>query len=57
MLDAILERVVFRLGRLIQTFSTDIVQPAMITTPDASILDSAEFQGSSTVRTVETKDS
>jgi hypothetical protein len=53
MLDAVLESTVFRLRRLIQTFSTDIVEPAMITTADASVLDSAEFQGSPTVRTVE----
>src|SRR5262245_21423271 len=53
MLDALLESTVFRLGRLIQTCSTDIVEPTMITTPDASVLDPAEFQGSSTVRTVQ----
>jgi hypothetical protein len=54
MLYADLERVVFRLRRLIQTLTTYIIEPAMITTADASVLDPAEFQGSPTMRTVQT---
>jgi hypothetical protein len=56
MLDAILESSVFRFRRLIQTLPVYVVEPAMITTADASVLDSAKLQGSSAVRTVETQD-
>jgi hypothetical protein len=53
MLDAVLECAIFRFRRLIQTSPANIIEPAMITTPDPRILDSAEFQGSPTMRTVE----
>jgi hypothetical protein len=53
MLDAIFESTVFRLCRLFQTFSTYIIEPAMITTADAGVFDSAEFQGGPAMRTVE----
>jgi len=44
MLDAILESSVLRLRRLLQTFSADIVEPAMISTPKASVVDGAGSQ-------------
>jgi hypothetical protein len=56
MLDAVLERVIFRLRRLIQTLSTHIVEPTVIATPNAGIFDSAELQGSPAVRAMETQD-
>src|ERR1051325_4667207 len=55
--DAVLERTVFRLGRLIQTLPRTIVKPAMIAAPNPAIFDSAEFQRGPAVRTMKLQQS
>src|ERR1051325_5533126 len=53
MLDAFFERAAFGLRRLLDAFTGEIVQPAMIAAADAAVLDAAELERCAAMRAME----
>src|SRR4029434_72134 len=53
MLNTILEGAVFRLGGLLQTFAAPVIEPTVVTAPDAVVLDTAELKRRAAMGAVE----